>query len=251
LTTSTRLRWLLAVAIALLVTVVPIVRYRWVYRHAKRFREVERGLVYRSGWMSAPGFIEAIREQGIRTVINLMEDEADPALFQSYFFGGSVPESELCRQLKVNYINLAPDLLTPDRLAKERPAAIEAYLRILDDPKNYPVLLHCRAGLHRTGIFTAIYRMEYQGWTPFEAWREMKANGFGEYNCFADNPYISQYILNYRPGLRAGTRQLKTVDKDGIKGQESAVSDRLAPPILIKEEEEQIFLQHVPPLPRP
>ena len=198
------LRWVMAGAIALLVTVVPVVRYRWVYRHAKRFREVTPGLVYRSGWMSAPGFEELVRRYQIKTVINLMEDEADPILFQSYFLGGGSRESALCKKLNVRYVLLAPDLLPRPAVAAERPRAIEEFLRLLDDPKSYPVLWHCRAGLHRTGVFTAIYRMEYEGWTPLEAWREMKAHGFGEYNCFADNPYITQYVLSYRPGLRQG-----------------------------------------------
>ena len=66
------LRWLMAGAIVCLVTVVPVVRYRWVYRNAKRLREITPGLVYRSGWMSAPGFTDAVRRYGIRTVINLI-----------------------------------------------------------------------------------------------------------------------------------------------------------------------------------
>jgi tyrosine-protein phosphatase SIW14 len=90
----------------------------------------------------------------------------------------------------------------PNRPASERPAAIDQYLRVLDDPASYPILIHCRAGLHRTGLFTAIYRMEKQHWAPLQAWLEMKANGFGELNCFADNPYVTQYLLTYQPGVR-------------------------------------------------
>jgi hypothetical protein len=193
------LRWLMATAIALFVVVVPVVRYRWVYRHSKRLREITPGLVYRSGWMSAPGFEEAVRRYNFRTVINLMEDEEDPVLFRSYFLGGGIRESELCKKLGVRYVLLAPDLLPADQVPAERPRAIAEFLRVLDDPRSYPILWHCRAGLHRTGVFTAIYRMEYQGWAPLQAWRELKANGFGEYNCYADNPYITQYILTYRP----------------------------------------------------
>jgi tyrosine-protein phosphatase SIW14 len=215
--------WVMAVAIALLVSVVPIVRYRWVYRHGKRFREVVPGQVYRSGTLSAPGFAEMIRQHEIRTVVNLMEDEPDPILFQSYFLGGGIAESALCKELKVRYVNLVPDLLTPEKLKKQRPAAIDEFLRLMDNPENYPVLLHCRAGLHRTGIFTAIYRMEYQGWTPLQAWREMKANGFGQFNCYADNPYIRQYLLNYHPGLRQASA---TGPRDTTEPQAAA----LAPP---------------------
>jgi hypothetical protein len=156
--------------------------------------------------MSAPGFAEAARRYHIRTVINVMEDETDPTLFQSYFFGGGVRESELCRRLGVHYVCLPLDLLPDEKVGTCRPAAIEQYLAILDDPKSYPVLIHCRAGLHRTGVFAAIYRMEYQGWTPLQAWHELKANGFGEYNCYADNPYITQYLLTYKPGLRQRDR---------------------------------------------
>ena len=200
------LRWLMALAILVLVTVGPVARYRWVYRHGKRLREVSPGLVYRSGWMSAPGFTEAIQRYGIRTVLNVMEDEPDPSLFESYFWGGHVSERALCKELGVRYVWLTPDLLPASPAPGQRPAAIDHFLKILDDPASYPVLLHCRAGLHRTGVFTAIYRMEYQGWSALRAWHELKANGFGEYNCYADNPYITQYLLTYQPRLRSVAR---------------------------------------------
>jgi hypothetical protein len=198
-------RWFLAAAIAVLVTAVPVVRYRCVYRHEKRLREVTPDRFYRCGWLSAPGFTEAIKQHGIRCVINVMEDEPNPALFKSYFFGGEISERDLCKQLNVRYVWLPPDLLDGNAPQGARPDAVDKFLRVLDDKDNYPVLLHCKAGLHRTGVLTAVYRMEYDGWTPLHAWQELKANGFGEFNCFADNPYIEQYVLSYRPGLRRGS----------------------------------------------
>lgn len=43
----------------------------------------------------------------------------------------------------------------------ERPtrAVIEQFLRIVDDPENQPVYVHCVGGRHRTGVMTAVYRM--------------------------------------------------------------------------------------------
>jgi protein-tyrosine phosphatase len=60
-------------------------------------------------------------------------------------------------------------------------------------------LIHCRAGLHRTGVISAVYRMEYDGWTPQEALRELKDHGFGEFASTAANVYVQQYVLTYQP----------------------------------------------------
>ena len=46
---------------------------------------------------------------------------------------------------------------------------------------------------------TAVYRMEYNGWTSAEAMGELKANGFGDFAANAANDYITQYVLTYRP----------------------------------------------------
>jgi hypothetical protein len=185
-----------------MLTVVPFVHYRWVYTHAKRLREVKPGQVYRSGEMTADGFTEAIRRYRLRTIVNLQDEYPDPDLYVGYFGGGKIKESDLCRQLGVHYVYLPPDLIPRRQVPEHRPAAIDRLLNLLDDPANYPVLLHCRAGLHRTGVMIAVYRMEYDGWTPRQAIEELKSNGFGEWPCTDANDYITQYILTYKRGLR-------------------------------------------------
>jgi protein tyrosine/serine phosphatase len=69
------------------------------------------------------------------------------------------------------------------------------------------VLLHCKAGLHRTGRLTAIYRMEYQHWPVGEAMRELKANGYGTFAASAADEYIVQYVGRYQPGFRNGVKK--------------------------------------------
>jgi protein tyrosine/serine phosphatase len=196
------LQWMFALAIAFLVTVVPIVRYRWVYTHSKRLREVTPGHFYRSGAMTAAGFEEAIRNYHIRTVVNLQDEYEDPDVDAGYFTSKTVKESELCRRSGARYVYLPPDLISPNLTCERRPDAIDCFLNLLDDPATYPVLIHCRAGLHRTGIMTAIYRMEYQGWPRDRAIVELKQNGFGEWPCTSANEYVAQYLLAYHPGIR-------------------------------------------------
>lgn len=54
---------------------------------------------------------------------------------------------------------------------------IERALRLIDDPENQPILVHCLHGSDRTGIVVAAYRMRRDGWSKDEAVREMKGLG--------------------------------------------------------------------------
>jgi protein tyrosine/serine phosphatase len=183
---------------------VPAAHYRSIYTNYKRFRTVTPGKFYRSGQFTASGLRTIIRENGIRSVINLQEENRDPYMPEEWLESPHVEESKVCRELGANYFTLfGGETVTPEEAtAGKRPAVIDEFLRILDKPANYPVLLHCKAGLHRTGAFTAIYRMEYEGWTPAAAMRELRANGFGTFAATTGNIYIVQYVEAYKCGIR-------------------------------------------------
>ena len=201
------IRGLLVVFVVLVVGVMPAVWYRAIYAHGKRLRVVDpERRVYRSGEMTAEGFEDAFARLGIRTVINVQDDFPDPELNRTFLNRKTVRESEVCARHGVRYIALAPDLIARRTVGPEHPRVIDQFLSVLDDERNFPVLIHCKAGLHRTGVLVADYRMEYQGYTPQEAVRDLKENGFGEFVCSSANDYIMQYILTYRPGLRRGQR---------------------------------------------
>jgi protein tyrosine/serine phosphatase len=194
-------RAILGSGIVLIVGVVPIFFYRWVYAHDKRLREIIPGRIYRSGQLTADGFADAVERLGIRTIVNLQDDCLDPDLPISFWSGRRVKESAWCAKLGVKFVVIKPDLVSK-KTPEKHPEAIDQLLDLLDDESKYPVLIHCRAGLHRTGVLSAVIRMEYQGWTPAEAYRELKAHGFGEWVCTSANEYVKQYVLNYHPGQR-------------------------------------------------
>ncbi len=188
--------------ILVIVGVLPVVYFRAVYAHAKRLHVVEEGRVYRSGQMTAAGFADAVHVYGLKTIVNLQDDFPDPDVQVRFLSEERIKESELCEQLGVRYLSISPDLISRRLIGERRPAAIDHFLAIMDDPANYPILFHCKAGLHRTGILAAVYRMEYQGWSHEEAYRELKAHGFGVRACTAANDYVQQYVLTYRPHRR-------------------------------------------------
>jgi tyrosine-protein phosphatase SIW14 len=58
-------------------------------------------------------------------------------------------------------------------------AAVDQFLKLVNDPANQPVYVHCMGGRHRTGEMTAVYRMTHDGWTADRAFSEMKDYKFG------------------------------------------------------------------------
>lgn len=201
---STKLRFVLAFLIGAAVLSVPVVYYRVVYEKEKRFREVSPGRFYRCGQMTADGFRAKLHEHKIKLVINLQDEYPDPLLPSGYWDSPHILESQVCKEEGVKYALLTwageRGLLARNEATPEhRPQVIDDFLKLCDDPGNYPILIHCLAGLHRTGVLTAVYRMEYEGWSPAEAMRELRANGYGDRKATTANDYILEYLYQYRP----------------------------------------------------
>jgi protein tyrosine/serine phosphatase len=99
---------------------------------------------------------------GIRTLVDLRGDDADAR------------EKLLVGRAGMNYVNIPMS-------TRERPSAakVEEFLRVVNDPVNQPVYVHCVEGRHRTGVMTAVYRITRDGWTADQAFKEMKEYHFG------------------------------------------------------------------------
>jgi protein tyrosine/serine phosphatase len=73
-------------------------------------------------------------------------------------------------------------------------AQLDEFMKIVNDPQNQPVYVHCVGGRHRTGVMTAAYRMINEGWTGERAFAEMKNYKFG-----ADllHPEFKSFVLAF------------------------------------------------------
>ena len=58
------------------------------------------------------------------------------------------------------------------------------------------VLMHCFAGIHRSGAFCAVFRMEYDGWSNERAIAELRACGYRDLD---DEWDLLAYLETYRP----------------------------------------------------
>ena len=81
------------------------------------------------------------------------------------------------------------------------------FLDVLRDPANLPVLVHCYRGVHRTGSYVAVYRIEFEGWSVEKALEEMVDLGYDILPQHADvRGYFASYKRTgkYALSLRAG-----------------------------------------------
>jgi protein tyrosine/serine phosphatase len=197
--------WVLGAAVVAVIVGVPAAHYRISYDQAKRFRVVDDGRLYRSGQMTAAGFRDAIRKHRIRTVINLQsssddksggQDWGDPFIPATAVGGAKRKESDIVAEAGARYLQI--DCNSLDKAGPDGyPAVLDEVYKVFDDESSYPILVHCKAGLHRTGLVVAAYRMEYQGRSRVEALDELRANGFGAFKSTDANVYIKAGITEF------------------------------------------------------
>jgi protein tyrosine phosphatase (PTP) superfamily phosphohydrolase (DUF442 family) len=126
------------------------------------FHSVSDGRVYRSAQMSGGLLAQTIREQGIKTVVNLRGGNADADWYQQ--------EIVTARQLGVRHFDF--DLVASREVSDREMEKILATIEYA--PK--PVLIHCKNGADRSGLVGALYLYSLE--------RESAANAGRQLTCF-------------------------------------------------------------------
>jgi protein tyrosine/serine phosphatase len=113
---------------------------------------------------------------GVKTVIDLTDD-------------GRANEAGLVQRAGMKFYRIP--LTTSNRPSD---AAVSQFLKLVNDPANQPVYVHCQGGRHRTGVMTAVYRMTQDGWTADRAYAEMKQYRF---EGFPGHPALKQFVFDF------------------------------------------------------
>jgi tyrosine-protein phosphatase SIW14 len=170
--------------IAALVTVAPFLYQSYHTRLYRNFRVVKEGVLYRSAQLPVEGVQRLIHDYRIKTVVCLRAgDKANDQL-----------EEEYCRANYIEFIRIPPRPWSgPDEVAPVE-EGLAKFREVMKDERNFPVLLHCFAGTHRTGAYVAVYRMDFEGWSNEKALAELRGLGYvtldEDLNVFA---FLSNY----------------------------------------------------------
>jgi protein tyrosine/serine phosphatase len=130
---------------------------------------------YRGAQPEGQGYSE-LKALGVKTVIDLQAD-------------GLANEKAMVEKAGMKFYRIP--MTTSDTPSQ---AAVTEFLKLVNDPANQPVYVHCKGGRHRTGAMTAAYRMTQDGWDADKAYQEMKAYRF---EGFPGHPELKKFVYDY------------------------------------------------------
>ena len=112
--------------------------------------------LYRGAQPTREGFL-ALKGMGVKTVVSLRMLHSDRGMLEG---------------TGLQYLRIEAKAWHPE---DEDTARV---LKIIEDPKNQPVFVHCQHGADRTGALIAAYRIVEEGWTTDEAAAELPNFGY-------------------------------------------------------------------------
>lgn len=147
------------------------------------FKTVDAGKVYRSGTLSNIGLKIAHELYGIKTIVNL---RSEGEMQRDWY----ARQKEFARSNEMNMVDIP---MLPD--TPPDPAQIDQFMSVVSNPDMLPVLIHCQAGIIRTGMMVSVYRIGVLGESNGTVMAELPWFG----RTFEERPAVKDFILSYSP----------------------------------------------------
>jgi protein tyrosine/serine phosphatase len=187
--------------IAVVVLLVLVGTGKYVYdRHINHnFMTITEGKVYKSGVIPPDEIADYVKKYHIKSIVDLRFPGTGDDVNNPEVPAELTAEKEAVAKIPgVNYFNDGSD-----QVPKQE--NLDKFFKIMDNKNNYPVLIHCFHGIGRAQMYSAIYRIEYEGFTNEDA--RSKAAFPVMFSSFDDGKPKGEYLKAYK------TRKQLTTDK--------------------------------------
>jgi protein tyrosine/serine phosphatase len=154
------------------------------------FETITEGKVYKSGVIPPDQLKDYINKYHIKSVIDLRFPGTGDDVNNPEIPAELTAEKNAIEKIKgVNYFNNGSDQVP-------KPENLKTFFRIMDNPANYPVLIHCYHGVGRAELYSAIYRIEYENFTNEEARSGVRT--LVKWSSFDDGKPKGEYLKTYK-----------------------------------------------------
>lgn len=188
----------------------------WYVNINHAFRVVTDAKVYKSGLIPPSQLEEYLMKNNIKTIVDLLDpgvqDALNPAKQKEIDAEqNKVDEINKKHNTNIQHINIA----SPQVPTKK---TLEAFYEVIDNPDNYPLLIHCYHGMGRAELYSAVYKMEKENWDNKKAQMDTRPFEFLvdsplHHSSFAKGRGKGDFILNYKSRSHEENSTLNTIKR--------------------------------------
>ena len=189
--------------ILLILTLVGGLYYLWYVEFNYRFGVITENKVYKSGVIPPEKIADYIYKNNIKTVIDLRHPQLHDPLNPGTQDGIDLQREAIDKLHGVRHINIPSDQVP----SKEN---LIRFFEVMDDSSSYPVLIHCYHGMGRAIIYSAIYRIEYEGMPTEEARRKTRLTLYQ--SSFDEGREKGDFLINYKARNEGSNSTLMTLE---------------------------------------
>ena len=174
----------------LAIVLVLVGKYVYDMNINHNFETITEGKVYKSGVIPPDELESYINKYHIKSVVDLRFPGTGDEVNNPEIPAELTAEKNTIEKIKgVNYFNNGSDQVP-------KPENLKTFFRIMDNPANYPVLIHCYHGVGRAELYSAIYRIEYEKFTNEEARNGVRT--LVKWSSFDDGKPKGEYLKAYK-----------------------------------------------------
>jgi len=172
------------------IVVLGVGKYVYDVNIDHNFEPVVEGKVYRSGTIPPDQLPDYIKKYNIKSVVDLRRPGTKDLVHNPEVSDELLEEKKAVESVAgAKYFDVGSEQI-PDQ------AVLDKYFEVMDNPDNYPVLVHCYHGEGRAPLFGAIYKIEYEGVANDQARKE--ARWFADLCVFNADKSKGKYLMDYK-----------------------------------------------------
>ena len=174
----------------LFVVLVLVGNYVYDMNINHNFETITEGKVYKSGVIPPDEIADYVNKYHIKSIVDLRFPGTQNLKDNPEIPAELTAEQNAVAKIKgVTYFNNGSD-----QVPKEE--NLVTFFKIMDNPANYPVLIHCYHGVGHAEMYSALYRIEYEGWDTEKA--RTNTRFLTKWSSFDIGTPKGDYLMNYQ-----------------------------------------------------